>query len=363
MTDAELESLRREIDRVDRAMLELIARRLEVADEIGLTKRKDGLDIRDDERETKVVEKTVEDARALGIDEELARTIAGTLIGGAVRTQERNAGLPLEGRTTLVIGGGGRMGAWISRFMSNRGATVKVWDPRRSLVGYTSVDSLEDGVAGADHVVVASPLGLAKGDLEGVVSEEPEGVVFDLCSVKSHIAATLRKGVERGLRISSVHPMFGPSAVTPRGRNILVCSCGSTEADADCTELFETAGAVVSAVDLDVHDRLIAYVLGASHASSLAFGKVVAGSGIPSPELRRCAGPSFDKHARLALDVSCESRRVYHDIQRLNPHTERLMESLAEAVRAVSEASSDEGPDRFARLMDDVDDYFGGWFE
>ena len=305
----------------------------------------------------------MEDAEKLGIDEELTRAVAEALIGGAVRTQERAAELSLEGRTALVVGGGGRMGAWTSRFMSNRGATVRVWDPRKSLEGYASVDSLEAGIAGADYIVVASPLGLAKDDLEDVISIGPEGTLFDLCSIKSHIADTLRRGARNGLRVSSVHPMFGPSAVTPRVKNILVCGCGSQEADADCTRLFEEAGAAVSAVGLDAHDRLIAYILGASHASSLAFGKVVAGSGIPVSELRRCAGPSFDRHARLALGVSGESRRVYHDIQRLNPHTEDLMGSLAEAVREVSEASSDEGPNRFARLMEDVDDYFGGWFD
>lgn len=363
MTDAELESLREEIDRADRALLELVARRLDIAAEIGLTKKKDGLSIRDERREVRVVDKTAEYARTLGVDDELARAVAGALIEGAVRAQERAPDLPLEGRTALVLGGGGRMGAWMSRFMSNRGASVSVWDPRKRLQGYASVESLDDGIADADLIVVASPLGLANDDLEEVVSRDPEGTVFDLCSVKSHIADTLREAAGRRLRISSVHPMFGPSAVTPRGRNVLICSCGSPDADADCTGLFEEAGAVVSTIDLAIHDRLIAYVLGASHASSLAFGKTVAGSGFSVSELRRCSGPSFDRHARLALGVSSESRRVYHDIQRLNPHTDAVMESLADAVRTLAEASVEGGPGRFGGLMDDVEDYFGGWLD
>lgn len=360
LTKVELDSLREEITRVDISILSLLARRMEAAQEIGLTKTKDGAEVRDASREEAVVRDFAERARVLGLDEGMATTIANTIIEEAVRTQlEQDVG-HLQGKRIVIIGAG-RMGAWAARFASNRGAAVSVHDPRGTLDGYENLQSPEDGAGDADFVIIASPLGTAKEDLRALFSAKPSGIIFDLCSVKSYLKDVLREGVAKGFRITSVHPMFGPGAITPRGKNVLVCSCGCGEADAAARQLFENEGAIVTDVPIDGHDRLIAHVLGAPHICALVFGRAVSKSGLSPKDLATVHGPSFAALCALAGSISRESRRVYHDIQKLNPHTAEVIRSIEQALDELRNASLDDDPGRFARIMDDERDFFGGW--
>lgn len=244
------------------------------------------------------------------------------------------------------------MGAWTCRFLSNRGAEVKIWDPKRKLLGYQSVKSKDPGADNYDMVVVASPLGRCPDDLRAVLAESPRGLVFDLCSVKSHISKQLRDGAACGLLVTSVHPMFGPSAPSPRGRNVLVCGCGCEDANEQAERLFSSAGAHVSRIGLERHDDLMAYVLGLSHLCSLLFSGTLQRSGKSMAELRSVQGPSFEKMQNMARELSNESRRVYHDIQRLNPHTKQMVGAMESVLGDLKRASLAADHVKFNEIMD-----------
>lgn len=344
--------MRAEIDRVDRELVRLLSRRQDVAREIGLTKRKDGIKLRDQERERKVVARMVSLAGSLGADKKLAKDAAKLLIADAVAVQKEQEKLPFEGAKALVVGGSGSMGGWACRFLSNRGAKVKVWDPRGKRQGYPNAKALAAAVAESDIVVIASPLGVCPDELKLVLDACPKGLVIDLCSVKSHISGTLRLAAASGVMIASVHPMFGPKAPSPKGLNVVICDCGSREATTRAKELFAGAGAMVTELYLEEHDRMMAYVLGLSHLTALLFGGSLMSSGRKTSELREVQGTSFGRIVELTKEVSGESKRVYHDIQALNPHTKEMVEAAERALQELKEAALSPDHDMFIRLME-----------
>jgi chorismate mutase/prephenate dehydrogenase len=346
-----LASLRSEIEKIDSDILELIARRAEVSREIGLTKTKDGLEVRDRSREKAVITQFAKNARFLGVGTKLANQVARLLISDSVSIQEDGAETPLAGKTALVVGGAGRMGEWFCRFLSNRGAEVAIWDPRGRLRGYKSLRTIEWAAASSDIVVVASPLGAASSELKMVIDSSPAGLVFDLCSVKSHIAAQLREAAAEGFLISTIHPMFGPNACSPKGRNVVICDCGSEGANDRVSKLFSSAGSRVSYTSLDTHDELMAYILGLSHLCSLVFAGTLRASGKDMTQLRMVEGPSFEKMSMMAVELSNESKRVYHDIQTLNPNTRKMISSMEQVLRELRKASLEADPVRFADIM------------
>lgn len=352
MTKDELDTLRSEVDRIDQELVRLISKRGDVVREIGLTKRKDGLKVRDPERERKVVDKMTSLAASLGADKKLAKEAARLLIADAVAAQKEQVKLPLEGARVLVVGGSGSMGGWTCRFMSNRGARVRVWDPRGGRKGYTSAKALGPAVAEADIIVIASPLGVCPEELRMVLDAGPKGLVMDLCSVKSHISGMLRLAAADGVLMASVHPMFGPRAPSPKGLNVVVCDCGSREATSRAKKLFSDSGANIVELYLEEHDRMMAYILGLSHLTALMFGTALRASGKRTSELKGVQGTSFARLAELAREVSSESRRVYHDIQALNPHTREMVEAAERALRELKEASSSAEHDMFTKLME-----------
>lgn len=361
MTERELTLLREEIRRIDSEIIDLVARRQEIAAEIGLCKRRQDTPLRDNEQEERVLGRVASRARELGIDEDLAKDLLRILISHSLRVQgSPELDRAFLGKRALVVGGAGRMGEWTCRYLSNRGAEVSVWDDRAKLPGYRNVESLTGGLAGADIVVVSSPPGTCASHLGEVLETAPKGLVFDICSVKSHISGILRESAGRGLKVTSVHPMFGPNVPSPRGLNVLVCPCGSSDADDEAEGLFLTGGAVATRVELDEHDRLMAYGLGLPHLCTLLFGSVVKGSGIQPAELESTAGPSFSRLFRMASELSSESRRVYHDIQALNPHSEAMLAGFESTFRELREAALDRDPRAFGKIMESCKEYFGG---
>ncbi|OGS41961.1 MAG: hypothetical protein A3K67_01025 [Euryarchaeota archaeon RBG_16_62_10] len=320
-------------------------------------KERDGIPVRDRAREKQVIASFSKRARGMGVDPVLAEVLSELLVTGAVKVQKTGADKDLAGKKALVVGGAGRMGAWLCRRLANRGAEVRVWDPRGKLEGYENVQSLQEHASRADIVVVASPLGACPEDLRKVLDARPRGLVFDICSVKSHISGLLRKAAASGVTVASAHPMFGPTAPSPRGLNILLCDCGSREGVEAATKLFAGTGANVVRVDLEKHDELMAYVLGLPHLAALMFSGTLLRSGKELGQLTAVQGPSFGKMLRISHALSRESVRVYHDIQALNPGTKDMLEAAKAAINDVEKASLAKDHTRFRRIMESNKEY------
>lgn len=82
-----MDRLRDEIEAIDRSLVELIARRVDLAREVGHAKRSEGLPTLDPAREAAVVRRAGQLAREVGIADEDVRYIFWHLIGLARRAQ------------------------------------------------------------------------------------------------------------------------------------------------------------------------------------------------------------------------------------------------------------------------------------
>lgn len=86
-SDSELLRIRDEIERIDRALIDLIAERVRLARRVGTVKRNAGLPTLDPPREAAVVRRAGALAREAGLDDEDVRYIFWHLIGLSRRTQ------------------------------------------------------------------------------------------------------------------------------------------------------------------------------------------------------------------------------------------------------------------------------------
>jgi len=349
-----LDDLRRRINELDRQILELVGKRQETSREIIRAKRATGQATRDFNREREVLLAAREAGKQYGVSPQVAENILRLLIRSSLTTQEQasvaaqGAG---SGRTALVIGGAGKMGRWFAEFMASQGFVVEVADPTGAPPGFAHLPDWRSSPLNQDFIVIATPLGVTDKILRELAMRRPKGVIFDVGSLKSPLRAGLNALKSHGCRVTSLHPMFGPNTELLSGRHVIFVEAGSPEATAAARELFASTMVEQVVMSLDEHDRLIAYVLGLSHALNIAFFTALADSGEAAPRLARLSSTTFDSQLDVASLVAQESPELYFEIQSLNDYGSESLEALSQAVERLRTAVISQDFEAFATLM------------
>jgi chorismate mutase/prephenate dehydrogenase len=151
--------------------------------------------------------------------------------------------------------------------------------------------------------------------------------------------------------------MFGPDTELLSGRHVIFVDLGNAGALTAARELFSSTMAEQVVMSLDDHDRLIAYVLGLSHALNIAFFTALAESGEAAPKLARMSSTTFDAQLDVAGRVAQDSPELYYEIQSLNDYGAESLEALSQAVERVRTAVLSHDHDTFVALMRRGRDY------
>ncbi len=359
--DVTLDDLRRRLNEIDRQLISLVAERKAISGEVARVKRSTGHPTRDYEREREVILGVRATASELGVSPALAEELLRLLIRSSLTTQEQASVAATgvgTGRRALVIGGSGKMGGWFVGFLTSQGFSVEVADPAGGPAGVPHVeDWRKSDLNQYDYIILATPLGVTDAILRDLALRRPSGVIFDVGSLKSPLRSGLLALKSHGCRVTSVHPMFGPDTELLSGRHVIFVDLGSAEALASARELFAPTMAEQVVMSLDDHDRLIAYVLGLSHALNIAFFTALAESGEAAPKLARMSSTTFDSQLDVATRVAQESPDLYYEIQSLNDYGAESLEALAQAVERIRTAVLSQDHDAFASLMRRGRDY------
>lgn len=350
MVRDDLSGIRDEIASIDAEMISLAARRTELAARLGELKRQLGRPLRDFAHEKEVVSRARRFAVEAGLTESLAENLMLELIKSSLTAQEQGqvrAASSGSGRSALVVGGGGRMGGWFVRFLQSQGFAVEIADPavRNGISDWREADRA------FDIYVVAAPLEVTARILVQMAGSPPSGLVFDIGSLKTPLRDGLSGLARAGARVTSIHPMFGPTTELLSGRHVVVVDVGVPEAATAARELFSSTMASIVEMDLDSHDRLIAYILGLSHALNVAFFTALAESGEEASRLAALSSTTFDRQLAVASQVASENPHLYFEIQHLNRYGGESLSALAEAVEKIREAVASGDAEAFASMM------------
>lgn len=354
----DLNDLRTRLSELDRKILDLVAERQSVVDEIGAVKRSSGQATRDFAREKQVLDAARDQAAQLDIPSALAESLMHLLIRSSLTKQERarvQAEARGRGRQALVIGGAGKMGLWFVDFLGSQGFEVTVADPRQiagaSESGLQQVRDWRETKDGFDVTVIAAPIGITAEILEDVAAVGRAGLIFDIGSLKSPLLPGLRTLANNGVKVTSLHPMFGPDTELLSGRHVLFLDVGNADATAEARQLFASTMARQIEMKLEDHDRMIATVLGLSHALNIAFFTALVESGEKLPQLADLSSTTFDAQLAVAASVANESPQLYFEIQKLNPHGMVPLRELGTAIQRITDMVEAGDEEAFVDLM------------
>ncbi len=349
-----LAQLRKRLSEVDRELVALVAARQKIVAEIASHKIQNAVPTRDYEREREVLKGAQSQARELGLEPELAEEIMRLLIRASLTHQEQQrvaAGTTGAGKRVLIIGGAGKMGAWFAHFLSSQGFAIEIADPSATEVAFPRVADWQERELDHDLVIVATPMKVAGEVLGALAARRPRGVVIDIGSLKSPLRAGLEKLAAAGCKVTSIHPMFGPDTRLLSGKHVVFCDVGIPEATQAARALFASTMAEQIEMSVDDHDRLMAYVLGLSHALNLAFFTALAASGELVPRLQRMSSTTFDAQLKVSTLVARDNPHLYFDIQTLNDYGAASLQALRAATERIEQLVQNRDEEGFVQLM------------
>jgi chorismate mutase / prephenate dehydrogenase len=350
-----LDELRKRLSEVDRELIDNIAARQRIVAEIGQHKIATGAPTRDYEREREVIKGAREQAAGLGLDPQLAAEIMTLLIRSSLTHQEQTrvaAGTSGAGRRVLILGGAGKMGSWFAQFLSSQGFAVEIADTLQGHSAFPRVENWHESALDHDLIVIATPIKVTAAILEELALRKPRGVVLDIGSLKTPLKQGLRQLVAAGCRVTSIHPMFGPDTRLLSGRHVVFVDVGVAEATVYARSLFASTMAEQIEMSLEEHDRLIAYVLGLSHAMNLVFFTALAESGELVPRLQNLSSTTFDAQLKVASLVAGDNPHLYYEIQALNEYGMSSLKAMVAAAEKLNRLVAARDEAGFVALME-----------
>jgi len=206
-------------------------------------------------------------------------------------------------------------------------------------------------------IVVATPLAISGEILSALAELKPKGLVFDIGSLKSPLRAGLEALYANGCKVTSLHPMYGPDTQLLSGRHLIFVDVGSSEATESAKELFSATMVEQLDMGLDDHDRLIAYVLGLSHALNIAFFTALAESGEAAPKLATMSSTTFDAQLLVSAAVARDNPHLYFEIQHLNDFGLGPLDALCESAERIRQMVANGDEAGFVALMEKGKEY------
>ncbi len=327
-----IEESRKEIDRVDAQIINLIAGRIKLAEKIGKEKLQRGKRITDKDREIQVLENIKNLARREGISPEDMETIYRLIIAAAkgneghtVDAKNENAVRKLpEGRHTKVaiIGGSGRMGQWFANFLLKEGMEVIITGRNRQKLAAAGerlgVKTATNAIAvkKSDVVVISVPIGSFKKVVEGISSfTHPGQVIVDITSVKTMPVSAMHKYLKEA-KLLGIHPLFGPGAKSVANMNFALTPTSKKESALaqKVTDFLEARGARVTLMTPQEHDGMMAVILGLAHYIALVAADTLSSmKGLK--EMAAISGITYKVLLTLIESVVSEDPELYSALQ------------------------------------------------
>ncbi len=345
--EASLTKSREEIWRITKEILDLANARQKVSLQISRDKVLLGHSIANPEVEKKLLFESINYAKSVGLDENLARALALDLIKFSKIAQSTDVYkdrikefLASRKIMNVSIVGAGRMGAWFAKYFQELSVKVFFYDERLEKardkaeeLGVQYFETLEK-VVKSDLVIVSVPISTTP-KLIRQLSEWANGSsdalnIMEISSVKNEMGLSgllEERAMNEKIALYSVHPLFGSSSL-PFEMNSIIQSFPKDTAF--ITGLFPHFTIVF--LDWKEHDRLMGVFLTLPHTLALVFADVARSEGKFFQKSLGLNAPSYQHMLELSRKVLSEDPEIYFEIQASNPNSKSVLSDLKNSL-------------------------------
>ncbi|MCE2614496.1 MAG: prephenate dehydrogenase/arogenate dehydrogenase family protein [Nitrosopumilus sp. (ex Thoosa mismalolli)] len=230
-------------------------------------------------------------------------------------------------KKVTVVGAGGQMGQWFTKYFAGKDFEVTGYDSENKVSGKDIIqaESLVGAILKADYVVLCTPTRRTPEIIRLIAKEMKRGTyLIEISSEKSKVVSSLSK-MPTKINPICIHPMFGPGIKTIKGQNIISVPIKDAKKELTVAKtLFEGANFVT--IDAVEHDKKIAVILGLTHLMNLVFANIVS-KDEKMLLTEKMSGTTFRVQKTLAESIMTESPELIETII-ANPEIRRVAEEL-----------------------------------
>ena len=350
-----LDKIRRELDRIDNDLLDLVKERMLLVAAIGTAKRATGKHSFDRSRERKVFSRAEEVGAELGLDKTVVREVMSSLIEASHTLQEGDSKEPDkpvsagETRRLLIVGGRGKMGKLFARMFRRRGHNIDILDRGEP---YEQMR-----IERADVILVAVPMMEA----EAVAAElcplvRPDAVLCDINSLKKRVCDVLAKH-SHGQSIGT-HPMFGPTVKSFRRQKIVVCPVQPGPMVEWLKRELGQMGAEIIETDAETHDQMMGIVQVLTHFGIMVMAGALRKTDLTLDQTLEFMSPIYRLEVSIVGRLFSQSPELYREILMCNPFSDQISSLFVEQAEELSAILSGQDRSAFVQYFKDTASYF-----
>ncbi|MBI1657417.1 MAG: prephenate dehydrogenase/arogenate dehydrogenase family protein [Thaumarchaeota archaeon] len=244
-----------------------------------------------------------------------------------------------------IIGAGGHMGRWFSKYFVDAGYAVTGFDTEADVdsKGVEVASSLVGGILRADYVLLCTPTRRTPEIIRLIAKEMRRGAyLIDISSEKSKVISSLSR-IPAKINPLCLHPMFGPGIRSLKKRNIISIPVRDAKTELAVTKkLFPGANFVT--IDAAEHDKKVATILGLPHLINLCFASVTSKTS-RSQLTEKMSGPTYKIQRTLAEGIMSESPDLIETIisnPDMRRHAEDLWKDIGRLLTAIQESKTED---------------------
>ncbi len=354
-----LNYLREQIDNLDHQLVELLARRQEVVEEVVTFKKERQLSVYHPAREADMIDVRRQHARQVGLDADYLEEIFRNIMRYSRSTQTAEisrVGVKPEAEI-LIVGGGGGMGRLFRRWFAGSGYRVRVleigdWERAAELC------------ANIDLALISVPIAETVAAIARLVPHLPQGCILaDLTSVKGLSVKAMCDNFSGS--VLGLHPMFGPDTKSMERQIVVVTPGREAPEDRWLTEQLAVWGGVIVRATAREHDEIMAVVQSLRHFATFTFGRFLYRNQIDLQRTLEFSSPIYRLELDMVGRLFAQDPELYSEIIFATPERLKLLqnylESFAENLKMVTGQDNDAaaGRGKFIAEFKEIAEWFG----
>jgi len=355
--EQELESLRRQLDNIDREIVSLLGKRQAEVERVVSLKKAHNLSVYHPAREEDLLShRRIQGAEA-GLDpdyiEDLYRRI---LRQSRVEQTARLAQKGVRaGATVLLVGGSGSMGQYFHRWFADAGYNVRILDRH----DWSSADKLCDGI---ELAVISVPIEATNAVAGRLGPHLPaDCVLADITSIKeSPLNAMLES--HRG-PVIGLHPLFGPTTSTMDKQIIVVTPGRNLPACKWLIDQFSVWGSIILQVSAKEHDEVMSVVQTLRHFATFAFGQFLCRRDVDLSRTLEFSSPIYRLEMGMVGRLFAQDPSLYSEIIFASPERLTLLKDYLTSLTGNLAMIEKGDKDMFSAEFRKIADWFGPFSE